>query len=168
MQEPNSPGRRMGACKGPEVGMGRVCSRPSSWAFHTCLECGHKRGVRQEQDKPGRKPSRRKVRGLEFNLDSLKAPINSSGPGSFLGQTWDTAVGVSVPISWVSKVFLLISQSPTLEPRPRGTQVYSRTVSPAGGNTAGCPRERSWLGLGFRDKMRAGSKGWGHSSSLIN
>ena len=57
-----------------------------------------------------------------------------------------------------TRVFLLISQSPTLEPSPRDHQSIAGPVSPAGGSTAGCPRERSWLGLGFRDKMGGGGE----------
>ena len=53
-----------------------------------------------------------------------------------------------------TRVFLLlISQSPTLEPSPREHKSIAGPVSPAGGNTAGHPRERSRLGLGFRDKV---------------
>lgn len=60
---------------------------------------GSEAGARQAREKALKKESK----GSGIQSGRTKAPINSSGPGSFLGQTWDTAVGVSVPISWTKQ-----------------------------------------------------------------
>ena len=82
--------------------------------------------------------------------ECTKAPIYPAGPGSFLGQTQDTEVGASVPMSWSPGE---PSFSFSLESRPwdlatwKGSLQLGRCQPVGAGATASQTRDRRlWLG----------------------